>query len=155
MTGMCDLSPAHPPDGPQLAERLGPFAGVVGGQPGRLPDERHPGRPGPGEAGVFQGELGVLVDEPSGRDQVPADELGGRLGEAAQLAAGLGVEVGVLDVVGKFGLTLIQPRRGLPVVVTNPPDGLHVTGLRHSCRWLALGRFNRRPGLLGRADRLG
>ena len=91
----------HPLGGTQLRQRLGVVAGGVGRLAHRLADDRDAGGTGTGGEGVTVGELGVLVDEGSGRGQVPGDAGCELLGQALQLGTDATVELDAGDVLGQ------------------------------------------------------
>ena len=93
MTAQVPGPATHPAGGPQLAERLGPLPGVVGGDAGRLAHDSDSGRPVAGVAGVLQRLLGVVVDQRASRDEMPGHLLGDVLLQTAQVAAGVGVQL--------------------------------------------------------------
>ena len=83
------------------AEGLGPLTRVVGGDAGRLADQRDPRRAVPGVAGMSQRLVRVVVDERARGDEVPRDGLGRLLLQAAQVTTNLGVQLGSRHVVGE------------------------------------------------------
>ena len=92
---------AHAASGTQLPEGLGPLTRVVGGDAGRLADQRDPRRAVPGVAGMSQRLVRVVVDERARGDEVPRDGLGRVLLQATQVTTDLGVQLGGRHVVGE------------------------------------------------------
>src|SRR4051794_10533882 len=96
--------PGHPPDGAKLGERRSIVARAVRRDAGGLPRDREPRSKMTGVPGVLPGPLGVVVQDAAGGDQVRRDLVGERRRQAAELRAGLAVQLARRDVVGKAGL---------------------------------------------------
>ena len=105
---------AHPAGRPQLAQGLGPLAGVIGGDAGGLTHDRDPRRPLPGEPGVLERLLRILVDQHAGGHQMPRHLVGEVLLQATEVPAGLGVELARGDRLVQRRLG--QPRRAVGIV---------------------------------------
>ncbi len=126
---------AHPPGGPEVAERLAPLARVIGDDPGRLPDDRDPRRASPRVAGVLERAVGVLVDQQAGRDQVARHRLRRVLLEPAQVPSHVGVQLLRRHRIGQCRLRDERPLGGLrnparrPAAVRTVAAGRTATGV--------------------------
>jgi hypothetical protein len=69
---------------------------------------------------MLERPLRLLIDQDPGGYQVPANNLGNGLGQAPQLAANLGVQLGELDVVGQFGPGVPRLEVPLSVLLAGP-----------------------------------
>jgi DNA-binding MarR family transcriptional regulator len=95
------VASGHPPRGSQLSQGFGPPSGLVGSDPGRLPDHAHPGREALGDLSVCIPLLGVRGH--SRGDQVTGHGVGQFVRQAVQLGTRLGVELRGSDGVREAG----------------------------------------------------
>ena len=123
---------AHPPRGPQLADGLGPFPGAIGHETDCLADDGHPAAPRPRRAGVHPGQVGIVVGEAAGGDQVAGDEVRVVLAEAAQVPAHLRVELRRRSPLRNLGPDLADVLRAAPRATD--PIGVRATGSRSARR---------------------
>ncbi len=91
---------AHPARRAQFGERLRPVAAVVGGDSDGFADRGDPARARACGPGVRQRGFGILVEEFTGRDQMPRDRVGGASVQCCEFAADLGRQLLGLDLGG-------------------------------------------------------
>ena len=87
------VGPGDPAVGTELGQGCVPPPGGVRGQPGRLPDHGEPGRATDRSLGVLVRAFGILVDQTSGHDDVPADDVLQCRGQAGQLGPNNPIEI--------------------------------------------------------------
>ncbi|OMQ14253.1 hypothetical protein A7K94_0217960, partial [Modestobacter sp. VKM Ac-2676] len=66
---------------------------MVRGDPDRLTDDGQPGSPVPGCPGVLQGELRVLLEQPTGGHEVLPDDVGVARVQTAERSSDGGVQL--------------------------------------------------------------
>jgi hypothetical protein len=109
------LVPAHPGIGTQLACGFREVTSVVRRDPDRLADETQPGRSVPRRPGVLECQLGVVLEQAAGGDEVPPDGIRVARVEAAQGGAHRLVELTRVRPVGQRRTVRTARRRLLPV----------------------------------------